>query len=333
MKVYLLIMLVMFAIFKSGCSTGKAERERAYYAKLERINANHAFELERFDVNNTEVFSQMTTKAEYLKISSEHCPNRSIYYSQSDKDLIYVGYPPEDRRLPVDFALCQIAWLQEFQRRLVEKYANNEQAWDFYLECEKRVGFPCDTAQLKEKAHRIIYKNIHLRAAHKAELAAAKNAYVQDEQRRGQNNEALRAMVQAFSQGMNNSSSVPNNYHNTKLSSQGTQYTEDNNSARTTSYTSRGSGSSFNCGIKPIPNIGCRIGRCLDTGWEQICDTSPTISCGIRPIPKVGCSIGRCIDGAWEQVCTQLSCGIKPIPKIGCRIGRCVDGAWEQICG
>ena len=45
------------------------------------------------------------------------------------------------------------------------------------------------------------------------------------------------------------------------------------------------------CGIKPIPEIGCRIGRCVDGMWEQICDTSPTISCGIKPIPDVGCSI------------------------------------------
>ena len=47
----------------------------------------------------------------------------------------------------------------------------------------------------------------------------------------------------------------------------------------------------LNCGIKPIPKAGCRIGRCVDGMWEQICDTSPTISCGIRPIPDVGCSI------------------------------------------
>ena len=39
----------------------------------------------------------------------------------------------------------------------------------------------------------------------------------------------------------------------------------------------------LNCGIKPIPKAGCRIGRCVDGMWEQICDTSPTISCGKRP--------------------------------------------------
>jgi len=47
------------------------------------------------------------------------------------------------------------------------------------------------------------------------------------------------------------------------------------------------------CGIKPIPKAGCRIGRCVDGMWEQICDTSPTISCGIKPIPDVGCRIGH----------------------------------------
>jgi hypothetical protein len=91
----------------------------------------------------------------------------------------------------------------------------------------------------------------------------------------------------------------------------------------------------LSCGLKPIPNIGCRIGRCVDGTWEQICDSNPGLSCGIKPIPNVGCRIGRCVDGAWEQICDSnpgLSCGIKPVPKIGCRIGRCVDGAWEQVC-
>jgi hypothetical protein len=57
------------------------------------------------------------------------------------------------------------------------------------------------------------------------------------------------------------------------------------------------------CGIKPIPNIGCKIGRCVDGVWEQVCDISPTIKCGIKPIPEIGCKIGRCVDGEWEQVC------------------------------
>jgi hypothetical protein len=57
------------------------------------------------------------------------------------------------------------------------------------------------------------------------------------------------------------------------------------------------------CGIKPIPEVGCRIGQCVNGQWEQVCDVSPTISCGIKPIPEIGCKIGRCVDGEWEQVC------------------------------
>jgi len=89
------------------------------------------------------------------------------------------------------------------------------------------------------------------------------------------------------------------------------------------------------CGIKPIPDIGCRIGRCVDGEWEQVCDRSPGLSCGLKPIPDIGCRIGRCVDGAWEQVCDRnpgLSCGLKPIPSVGCRMGRCVDGQWEEVC-
>jgi hypothetical protein len=79
------------------------------------------------------------------------------------------------------------------------------------------------------------------------------------------------------------------------------------------------------CGLRPIPEIGCKIGRCVNGSWEQLCG-----NCGIRPVPSIGCRIGRCVDGSWEQLCGN--CGIRPIPSIGCRIGRCVDGSWEQIC-
>jgi len=45
------------------------------------------------------------------------------------------------------------------------------------------------------------------------------------------------------------------------------------------------------CGIKPVPKVGCKIGRCVNGTWEQICDTSPILNCGIKPIPEVGCRI------------------------------------------
>jgi hypothetical protein len=92
---------------------------------------------------------------------------------------------------------------------------------------------------------------------------------------------------------------------------------------------------SLTCGIKPIPDPGCRIGRCVNGEWEQVCDRSPGLTCGIKPIAEVGCRIGRCVNGEWEQVCDRspsLTCGIKPIPEVGCRIGRCVNGEWEQVC-
>lgn len=91
----------------------------------------------------------------------------------------------------------------------------------------------------------------------------------------------------------------------------------------------------LNCGLKPLPKLGCRIGRCVNGEWEQVCDSNPGLSCGLKPLPALGCRIGRCVDGVWEQVCDQnpgLSCGLKPIPALGCRIGRCVDGVWEQVC-
>ena len=60
-----------------------------------------------------------------------------------------------------------------------------------------------------------------------------------------------------------------------------------------------------------------------------------TMNCGFKPIPKIGYRIGRCINGRWEQVSTgassTMNCGFKPIPKIGYRIGRCINGRWEQV--
>ncbi len=89
------------------------------------------------------------------------------------------------------------------------------------------------------------------------------------------------------------------------------------------------------CGLRPLPSIGCRIGRCVNGQWEEICSQAPALTCGLRPLPNVGCRIGRCVNGAWEEICDRapaLSCGLKPLPNLGCRIGRCVDGAWEQVC-
>ena len=91
----------------------------------------------------------------------------------------------------------------------------------------------------------------------------------------------------------------------------------------------------LNCSFKPFPNPGCRIGRCVDGQWEQICDSQPIMSCGFKPFPNPGCRIGGCVDGSWEQICDQtptMSCGFKPFPNPGCQIGRCVDGQWEQVC-
>lgn len=101
--------------------------------------------------------------------------------------------------------------------------------------------------------------------------------------------------------------------------------------AGSNSYNASGS----SCGLKPLPNIGCKIGNCVDGSWQQICDSNGAIVCGIKPIPAIGCRVGKCIDGAWQQICDSNSaivCGLKPTPAIGCRIGKCVDGQWEQIC-
>ncbi len=97
---------------------------------------------------------------------------------------------------------------------------------------------------------------------------------------------------------------------------------------------SQTSGGFLQCGIKPIPKIGCTIGRCVNGEWEQDCSKSVG-TCGIKPIPDIGCTIGRCINGKWEQICNAtptLKCGLKPLPQIGCRVGQCVNGEWEQVC-
>jgi hypothetical protein len=54
---------------------------------------------------------------------------------------------------------------------------------------------------------------------------------------------------------------------------------------------------SMTCGLKPLPQLGCRIGRCVNGAWEQICDSNRGMSCGLKPLPQLGCRIGRCVDG------------------------------------
>jgi hypothetical protein len=67
----------------------------------------------------------------------------------------------------------------------------------------------------------------------------------------------------------------------------------------------------YTCGIKPIPNIGCTIGQCVNGNWQQVCSKT---------------------DFSGNQQATSLRCGIKPIPKIGCTVGQCINGNWQQVC-
>ena len=63
---------------------------------------------------------------------------------------------------------------------------------------------------------------------------------------------------------------------------------------------------------------------------------SSTLSCGLKPIPPLGYKVGRCVNGRWEFVSqspssSTLSCGLKPIPPLGYKVGRCVNGRWEFV--
>jgi len=92
----------------------------------------------------------------------------------------------------------------------------------------------------------------------------------------------------------------------------------------------------LNCGVKPVPRVGYRIGRCINGQWEQVSSGySSGINCGVKPVPRVGYRIGRCINGQWEQVSdgfsSGINCGVKPVPRVGYRIGRCINGQWEQV--
>lgn len=89
------------------------------------------------------------------------------------------------------------------------------------------------------------------------------------------------------------------------------------------------------CGPRPLPEGGCKVGTCVNGQWEQICTPSTTLPCGIKPVAGPGCKIGNCVDGNWEQICNKksfISCGPQPSPSQGCTVGKCVDGKWEQIC-
>jgi hypothetical protein len=94
--------------------------------------------------------------------------------------------------------------------------------------------------------------------------------------------------------------------------------------------------SAFNCGLKPLPQLGYEIGRCINGRWEQVSKrASSPLNCGHKPLPQLGYEIGRCINGQWEQISkrtnSSLNCGLKPHPRLGYRIGRCINGQWEQV--
>ena len=92
----------------------------------------------------------------------------------------------------------------------------------------------------------------------------------------------------------------------------------------------------LNCGLKPLPQLGYEIGRCINGQWEQVSKSSNSnLNCGLKPLPQLGYEIGRCINGQWEQVSkssnSNLNCGLKPLPQLGYEIGRCINGQWEQV--
>lgn len=70
----------------------------------------------------------------------------------------------------------------------------------------------------------------------------------------------------------------------------------------------------------------------LDNTNAPLQDNPIIKGCGIKPYPEGGCKIGKCVEGKWEMICettTVLPCGIKPVAGLGCRIGDCVSGRWQ----
>jgi hypothetical protein len=82
-------------------------------------------------------------------------------------------------------------------------------------------------------------------------------------------------------------------------------------------------------------NIGSHAQTSDFDDYLVLAQYSSSLNCGLKPLPKIGHKIGRCVNGRWEQVSTgasgSLNCGLKPLPKIGHKIGRCINGRWEQV--
>ena len=68
--------------------------------------------------------------------------------------------------------------------------------------------------------------------------------------------------------------------------------------------------------------------------------------CGVMPIPSLGCRVSDCKDGKWVEDCKKLepgesvnqikplkaSCGLKPLLGLGCRVTKCFEGKWQVEC-
>ena len=95
------------------------------------------------------------------------------------------------------------------------------------------------------------------------------------------------------------------------------------------------SAQNLTCGLKPIPAVGCRVGRCvngaLGTGVRfQSGALLRTQTDSGRRVP--GRAVCRWRLGADLRSESGVVLWLEADPAIGCRIGRCVDGAWEQVC-
>tara|TARA_Y100000768_G_scaffold36881_1_gene24111 strand:- start:247 stop:1110 length:864 start_codon:yes stop_codon:yes gene_type:complete len=95
-----------------------------------------------------------------------------------------------------------------------------------------------------------------------------------------------------------------------------------------------------NCGPKPTPQLGYKVGSCIDGEWQIIAESSIVSApkCGPKPTPQLGYKVGSCINGEWQviaesSIISAPNCGPKPTPQLGYKVGKCISGEWQIIQG
>ena len=297
--------------------------EKNHQQEIQSIIDSYKHEVENFTINETPILDYMSSRG-YISRLEIDAIGITLFFNKKTQALDFRERDVNQRKLPETFLFAQSTWQSDFVKLLRERYTNRKNidavAFQFALNNSNSMKSNRDL----ELFYRLYYKEVGLKEKYQIDLQNENRRYNAELQSDRARAAAVIGAFQKMNQNLSNqyrapASVLPNAHHK-----------QQKHSPRQTkkSFISE-------CGWKPFPKMGCKIGRCVNGRWEQLCDQNAVMTCGIKPVPEIGCEVTECVNGVWEQQCKTpaiMSCGPKPFAKLGCKIGRCFNGRWEQVC-